>query len=698
MHLRVLLAVLGVFLTVFTGPAQEQALKPFVGRWEIKMKGPTGDQSPMMIIEIAETDGRLAGKIISTTAPSTSAMTATLKDVSVKGDEVVFVLEAGVSITFRGKKVGDRLEGATDLGGGSVTWTGTHTTKDKSEAPQEPEDQRALSAAMQTRDATKRRAALEKFLADFPESTRRDQAAFPLAMDVRDPKERQAALEKFLADYPDSTRKDQAHYQIASSTRDPDLRLAALEKFVVDFPKSSLAGQAYMSVFTAHVRKKPVDESKIQAVIDAYIESVPNTEITIGHWGTLNRRSDAYNTVADRLMVNDVMLDKALDLIQKAVASTTDKTYPNAKAMYLTTLGQVQFKRKEYDRAEESLKKAIATADADATGQAQLYLGKIYEVKGNSDAALDAYLTAAASTNSAELTASLEKAYTAKHGSLAGLHEKIDANLLARPKPFEAGRYESKGDDKGAVVLAELFTGSECRPCLAADLGFDGLIEHYPRQTVAVLEYHLHIPGPDPMTNSDTEQRQKYYGVNGTPTVLFDGIPSGISGGARTDALRNFNGYKAKIETRLARQPQVKLSSLSLKSEGDTFTVSGEVDASQAGAVAGKAKLRLALVEETVHYTGGNGIHFHHFVVRKMIGSSEGLPLQGVEGKTRFSESAKLSEVGVSLKEYLDNFEKNRTGFQWAEKLDQVNPKQLAVVAFVQNDETKEVLQSAFIH
>jgi tetratricopeptide (TPR) repeat protein len=516
-------------------------------------------------------------------------------------------------------------------------------------------------------------------------------------MDLRDPKERQAAFEKFLADYPNTTRKDQAHFQIAMSMREPE-RLAALEKFVVDFPKSGLAGQAYMSIFNAQVRKKPVDEARIQAVIDAYIEAVPDTVINIGS-RTLNRRADAYNIVADRLMVNEVMLDKALDLIQKAVGSTTDKTYPSSKAMYFTTLGQVQFKRKEYDQAEESLKKAIATPEAeDSTGEAQLFLGKIYETRGNSEAALEAYLKAAGSTNSAELRASLEKSYVHKHGSLAGLHERIDASLLARAKPFEAGRYESKGNDKGTVVLAELFTGSECRPCLAADLGFDGLIEHYPRQTVVVLEYHLHIPGPDPMTNSDTEQRQKYYGVNSTPTVLFDGIPSGISGGSRSDALRNFNGYKGKIEPRLARQPQVKLSALSLKTEGDTVTVIGEVDASLAGAVAGKAKLRLALVEETVHYTGGNGLHFHHFVVRKMIGSSEGLALRGAEGKTRFSESASLSEVGVSLKDYLDNFEKNRSGFQWAEKLNQVNPKQIAVVAFVQNDDTKEVLQSAFIH
>jgi hypothetical protein len=57
----------------------------------------------------------------------------------------------------------------------------------------------------------------------------------------------------------------------------------------------------------------------------------------------------------------------------------------------------------------------------------------------------------------------------------------------------------------------------------------------------------------------------------------------------------------------------------------------------------------------------------------------------------------KLSELQASLRSYRENIEKTR-GFRWPEKLDDVDSNQLALVAFVQNDETKEVMQSVFVN
>ena len=105
--------------------------------------------------------------------------------------------------------------------------------------------------------------------------------------------------------------------------------------------------------------------------------------------------------------------------------------------------------------------------------------------------------------------------YEAEHGSLDGLHELLDEEFLKRGLPFEPGVYE--GEASPTVVLGELFTGADCGPCLAADFAFDGLIEHYPDTELAVLEYHLHIPRPDPMTNAASLARKEYYGVNSTP-------------------------------------------------------------------------------------------------------------------------------------------------------------------------------------
>ena len=67
--------------------------------------------------------------------------------------------------------------------------------------------------------------------------------------------------------------------------------------------------------------------------------------------------------------------------------------------------------------------------------------------------------------------------------------EKMDTGI--KPEPF-AGR-KSKSD---RAVLVELFTGTECPPCVAADMAFDALPKAFKSSEVVVLQYHLHIPRP----------------------------------------------------------------------------------------------------------------------------------------------------------------------------------------------------------
>jgi hypothetical protein len=60
--------------------------------------------------------------------------------------------------------------------------------------------------------------------------------------------------------------------------------------------------------------------------------------------------------------------------------------------------------------------------------------------------------------------------------------------------------------------------------------------------------------------------------------------------------------------------------------------------------------------------------------------------------------------MSARLKAYLDDFEKNPKGFfanrkdvKFKEKKHAIDPTQLALVAFVQDDATKEVLQAAYL-
>ena len=571
---------------------------------------------------------------------------------------------------------------------------------DVPQRPQETEDQKAFAAAMRTR-RSERAAALEKFLKDFPASPLTEPARYESAISIRDSEERQAALTKFLADFPDSRFRDQATYKLLDLIPDRRARIAAQEKYLADFPNGIMSENVYRNLLDAFLRDKPPDEAKINTLVEAYLKSIPAKEMPSGQY-TINRRSDACNTVARRLLDNGVMLDKALELSRLAVASASDKTNPSTKSTYLTTLGQVLYRKKDLDGAKQSLVLAIMASGGTPTADASLYLGKIYEAENEDPDALKAYLQAASFSGSPDIRESLERLYVKRNGSLAGLHERLDAILLARPKPFDPGHFERKPSEGSRVVLAELFTGAECPPCAAADLAFDGIIDRYDRATVAVLEYHLNIPGPDPMTNPDSELRANYYDVAGTPGAVIDGTDKHFEERRTNTAAENFKILRAMIEPRLAEAPGATFSGLSLKREAGKISVSGEVRWPAGPARnPGKLRLRIALAEETVHYTGSNGIHFHHMVVRRMLSPADRTFLLGKTGKSTFSESVNLSALETGLRAYLDGYEREysaqEAGFRFGEKPYKINPGLLRAVVFVQDDETMQVMQTGYI-
>ena len=54
------------------------------------------------------------------------------------------------------------------------------------------------------------------------------------------------------------------------------------------------------------------------------------------------------------------------------------------------------------------------------------------------------------------------------------------------------------------------------------------------------LQYHLHIPAPDPMTTPISEARKQYYKVDGTPSIFFDGKSAAGGGGPSSAAIKKF--------------------------------------------------------------------------------------------------------------------------------------------------------------
>jgi len=300
--------------------------------------------------------------------------------------------------------------------------------------------------------------------------------------------------------------------------------------------------------------------------------------------------------------------------------------------------------------------------------------GRVFEGLGKTREAYEAYLEAAVESyeDSAEKARDLHEKLFGDAGDFAKILE-----TRQREIPYEAEHFRPDKEWTGKTVLAELFTGSECPPCVGADLGFDGILEAFEPKYVAVLQYHLPIPGPDPMQNHATDMRAGFYGVNSTPTTFFDGQRKHGGGGGRAQAEGKYAQYAGEIRSLLAETPPVKLTA-SAKLDGDVIAVSFSADRAVAG-----ADIHVALVENEVVHKGGNGLLFHKMVVREFKTFQES---DGLKGR----EEIDLKASEAAAEKHLADFEAERK-FTFPVKKTAIDRDALKVVVFVQDGTTKDV-------
>lgn len=276
------------------------------------------------------------------------------------------------------------------------------------------------------------------------------------------------------------------------------------------------------------------------------------------------------------------------------------------------------------------------------------------------------------------------------------LETKLDAEYHEQVPPFKVKGFAGREGGKGnRVVVMELFTGAQCPPCVAADVAFDALLETYKPTEFIGLQYHLHIPGPDPLTNSDSQARADYYGdaVRGTPTTFFNGKSEAGGGGGMGNAEPKYAEYRELIDPFLAGTRKANIE-LTATRAGDSIKVMAKANVEDAAKDKdSKLRLRLALVEPSVRYVGGNRLRFHHQVVRALPGGPDGKEL--ADGKAEFADSIDLAAVKKGLQSYLADYpgsEKARGPFP--NPLPPIELKDLAVVAFVQDDVDKSILHA----
>ena len=302
---------------------------------------------------------------------------------------------------------------------------------------------------------------------------------------------------------------------------------------------------------------------------------------------------------------------------------------------------------------------------------------------------------AAKNAGAAGVAKDAEARSTKLEGQLdAEYHEKVPP---FKPTPFE-GRKQAGAD---RVVVFELFTGAQCPPCVAADVAFDALLKTYKPTELIGLQYHLHIPGPDPLTNSDTLARQEYYGrqINGTPSTFFNGRSDAAGGGMMSDSEEKYKEYRGLVDELLARKARADVKVTAAR-DGDQIAITADAsktadaDAPKQGERASdRLSLRLALTEEAIRYVGSNRLRFHHHVVRALPGGADGKRL--VDGKGRVEVKVNLADLKRELEDYLSRAAKDRP---FPGDLPEIALKNLSVVAFVQDDADQSILGAATVH
>ena len=226
-------------------------------------------------------------------------------------------------------------------------------------------------------------------------------------------------------------------------------------------------------------------------------------------------------------------------------------------------------------------------------------------------------------------------------------------------------------DDEGAAqprgvpraVLGELFTATWCGYCPASDNAFHNFINnasYFPDRFTAI-EWHPTTQG-DVYGTAETDAVISWYGVDAFPTAKFDGILSYRGGSSDDNDPAIYAAYKTYIDSRPANSP--------IKLELNAYLVNGAIT---------YAGVNVTAVDSVASY---NSLKVKAVVV-------EDLQLVHNNGNLRWTARDVLfsQDLSISQGDTKSFSGTGSLGGSW-------NTARLGIVAYVQNQNSKEVVQS----
>ena len=235
----------------------------------------------------------------------------------------------------------------------------------------------------------------------------------------------------------------------------------------------------------------------------------------------------------------------------------------------------------------------------------------------------------------------------------------------------------ANGDIKRPML--ESFTSSTCGPCVAGNQNVSAVLAAYSDDQYSMLKYQMSWPGSgDPYYTLEGGDRRTYYNVNAVPDFILDGnVWQGNSSSVTG----------SQIDAVMANPAFVSLSSYHVM---DGQTIDFTVSINPLGDFAGPLTLYSAVFEYmTYNNVGSNGETQFSHVMKKMVPGSTGFSLGSLtDGQTVVENFSHTFQGAYTLPPDANNPIDHMTQHSVEDF------SNLGVVTWIQDDATKEILQS----
>ncbi len=206
------------------------------------------------------------------------------------------------------------------------------------------------------------------------------------------------------------------------------------------------------------------------------------------------------------------------------------------------------------------------------------------------------------------------------------------------------------------IVVAELFTNTGCGPCVSANAQLTWLSKIY-FNNLAIIRFHMNWPSSsDPFYLANTQEnlarRRYYFNFNYVPHLVVDGDTVDVPNGY-------VSGYETRILNQLSNPSPIEIS---LEVEYDTLTRTGTIyykAKATDNVPQTNLRLRTAITESYVYYTGPNGDPVHHQAMRDMIPDTLGIsvnlvsPPDSVYGSIPFTISSNWNPDKIGIVSFI---------------------------------------------